>query len=63
MKNTILWRVCMNKLGYDSNYYINLLKMWSELFFANLKDAFRQFLPSYSDKDMEYLIYQELKSD
>jgi hypothetical protein len=37
--------------------------MWSQLFFANLNDALTQLLPSYSNKDLEYLIFQELKSD
>ena len=44
-------------------YYINLLKMYSQLFFQNLNDFFRELLPSYSNKDLEYLIYEELKSD
>lgn len=40
--------------------------MWSELFFTNLKESLRQFVWgsfSYSNNEIEYTLYEELKSE
>ena len=37
--------------------------MWSELFFTNLKDSFSSLFTSYSNKELEYVLYEELKSN
>ena len=36
--------------------------MWSELFFQNAKDYFKQIFNFYSNKEIEYELYSELRS-
>lgn len=36
--------------------------MWSELFFTNAKDFSKQLFTSYTDKEIEYELFNELKS-
>ncbi len=38
--------------------------MWSEIFFQNLKDSFSHLISTrYTNKDIEYTLFQELKSE
>ena len=36
--------------------------MWSETFFMNLQDFKKHYLTSYSDIQIEHVLYEELKS-